>query len=116
VPLLERALALDATISDAHYYLGKGQAALGKNEEAIEHFRLATNPHGTEELRIMSWYQLATLYRNLHRTQEAGEALAAFRKMKTARDQRQENKFQEQARRRDQLPEKEAIPAVADPP
>jgi hypothetical protein len=64
----------------------------------------------------MSWYQLATLYRNLHRTQEAGEALAAFRKMKTARDQRQENKFQEQARRRDQLPEKEAIPAVADPP
>jgi hypothetical protein len=36
--------------------------------------------------------------------------------MKTARDQRQENKFQEQGRRRDQLPEKEAIPAVADPP
>jgi tetratricopeptide (TPR) repeat protein len=116
VPLLERALALDPTISDANYYLGKGEAALGKNELAIEHFRLATNPQGTEQLRIMSWYQLATLYRNLHRSQEAGEALAAFVKMKAARDQRQENKFLEQARRRDQLPQQETIPATADPP
>ena len=116
VPLLERALALDPTISDANYYLGKGEVALGKNEPAIEHFRLATNPHGTEQLRIMSWYQLATLYRNLHRTQEAAEALAAFVKMKAERDQRQENKFQEQARRRDQLPQQESIPATADLP
>jgi tetratricopeptide (TPR) repeat protein len=116
VPLLERALALDPAISDAHYYLGKGNAALGKDDLAIEHFRLATNPQGTEELRIMSWYQLATLYRNLHRTQEAGEALAAFRKMKTARDERRESKLQEQTRRRDQLPRQETIPATADLP
>jgi tetratricopeptide (TPR) repeat protein len=116
VPLLERAIALDPTISDAHYYLGKGEAALGKEDQAIENFRLATNPQGTEELRIMSWYQLATLYRNLHRTQEAGEALAAFRKMKTARDQRRENKLQEQTRRRDQLPLQETIPSTADLP
>jgi tetratricopeptide (TPR) repeat protein len=116
VPLLERALALDPTISDAHYYLGKGDAALGKDDLAIQHFRLATNPQGTEELRIMSWYQLATLYRNLHRTQEAGEALAAFRKMKTARDQRRESKLQAQTQRRDQLPRQETIPATADLP
>jgi tetratricopeptide (TPR) repeat protein len=114
VPLLERALALDPAISDAHYYLGKGDAALGKNDLAIEHFKLATNPQGTEELRIMSWYQLATLYRNLHRTPEAGEALAAFLKMKTARDQRRENKLQAQTRRRDELPRQETIPAAAD--
>jgi tetratricopeptide (TPR) repeat protein len=116
VPLLEQALALDPTISDAHYYLGKGDAALGKDDVAIEHFRLATNSQGSEELRIMSWYQLATLYRNLHRTQEAGLALAEFRKMKTARDQRRENKFQEQGRRRDQLPRQEEIPSTADIP
>lgn len=116
VPLLERALVLDPGVSDAHYYLGKGDAALGKDDVAIEHFRLATNPQGTEELRIMSWYQLATLYRNLHRTQEAGEALAAFRKMKTARDQRRESKLLEQTRRRDQLPQQETIPATADLP
>ncbi len=114
VPLLERALVLDPAISDAHYYLGKGDAALGKNDLAIEHFKLATNPQGTEELRIMSWYQLATLYRNLHRTTEAGEALAAFLKMKTARDQRRENKLQAQTRRRDELPRQETIPAAAD--
>jgi tetratricopeptide (TPR) repeat protein len=116
VPLLERALALDPALGDAHYYLGKGEAALGKDDLAIEHFNLATNPQGTEELRIMSWYQLATLYRNLHRTQQAGEALAAFRKMKTTRDQRRENKLQEQTRRRDQLPRQEMIPATGDPP
>jgi tetratricopeptide (TPR) repeat protein len=116
VPLLGRALALDPTISDAHYYLGKGEVALGKDDLAIEHFRLATDPQGTEELRIMSWYQLAMLYRNLHRTQEAREALDAFRKMKTERDQRRENKLQEQTRRRNQLPQQETIPATADLP
>src|ERR1700734_1101121 len=116
VPLLERALTLDPTISDAHYYLGKGYATLGKDDLAIEHFKLATNQQGTEELRIMSWYQLAMLYRNLHRTQEAGEALAAFRKMKTERDQRRESKLQEKIRRRDHLPRQETIPPAADLP
>lgn len=116
VQLLERALALDPTLNDAHYYLGKGEAELGKDDPAIEQFRLATNPRGTEELRIMSWYQLATLYRNLHRTEEAGKALATFRQMKTARDQRQQSKFQEQGRRRDQLPQQETIPDAAVPP
>jgi hypothetical protein len=99
-----------------HYYLGKGDAALGKDDLAIEQFRLATNPQGTEELRMMSWYKLAMLYRSLHRTQESDEALAAFREMKTARDQRREIKFQEQGRRRDQLPRQESIPATVDLP
>jgi tetratricopeptide (TPR) repeat protein len=116
VPLLERALALDPSISDAHYYLGKGDVALGKEDLAIQHFKLATNRQGTEELRIMSWYQLAMLYRNLHRAKEAGEALATFRKMRTARDERRENKLQEQMRRRDQLPRQETIPATTDLP
>jgi hypothetical protein len=64
----------------------------------------------------MSWYQLAMLYRNLHRAKEAGEALATFRKMRTARDERRENKLQEQMRRRDQLPRQETIPATTDLP
>jgi tetratricopeptide (TPR) repeat protein len=116
VPLLERALALNPALSDAHYYMGKGDAALGKDALAIDQFQQAKDSQGTEELRIMSWYQLAILYRNRHRTQEAGEALAAFRKMKTARDQRRENKFEEQGRRRDQLPRQETIPASTDLP
>jgi tetratricopeptide (TPR) repeat protein len=115
VPLLERALTLDSAITNSHYYLGKGYAALSKDDLAIEHFRLATDPRGSEELRIMSWYQLAILYRNLHRSQEAAEALAAFRQMKTARDQRRASKFEEQSRRRDRLPQQETIPAT-DPP
>jgi tetratricopeptide (TPR) repeat protein len=116
VPLLERALTLDPSIVDAHYYLGKGYAGLGKEDLAIQHFREATNPQGSEELRIMSWYQLAIICRNLHRSQEATEALAAFRKMKTERDQRQASKFEEQGRRRDQLPKQENIPAAGDLP
>ncbi|MGA8273719.1 MAG: tetratricopeptide repeat protein [Candidatus Sulfotelmatobacter sp.] len=116
IPLLERALTLDPTISDVHYYLGKGYGALGKDDLALEHFRLATNPQGSEELRIMAWYQIAIRCRNLHRSQEAAEALVTFRKMKTERDQRQASKFQEQGHRRDQLPREEAIPATADLP
>jgi tetratricopeptide (TPR) repeat protein len=116
VPLLERALTLDPSIVDAHYYLGKGYAGLGKEDLAIQHFREATNPQGSEELRIMSWYQLAIICRNLHRSQEATEALAAFRKMKTERDRRQASKFEEQGWRRDQLPKQENIPAAGDLP
>jgi tetratricopeptide (TPR) repeat protein len=116
VQLLQHALALDSSISDAHYYLGKGDAELGKDDLAIEQFRLATDPRGSEELRIMSWYQLATIYRNLHRPKEAGEALATFRQMKAARDERQATKFQEQGRRRDQLPQQETIPDTAELP
>lgn len=115
VPLLEQALHLDASISDANYYLGKGYVALGKADKAIENFRLATNPQGSEELRIMSWYQLSILCRNLHRSQEAAEAVENFQKMKAAREQRQESKFEEQGRRRDQLPHQETIP-TSDPP
>lgn len=116
VPLLEQALSLDPAIVDAHYYLGKGYAAQGKEDLALQHFRQATNPQGSEELRIMSWYQLAIICRNLHRTQEAAKALAAFRQLKTERDQRQASKFEEQGRRRDQLPKQETIPATADVP
>lgn len=111
VPLLNRALTLDPTITDAHFYLGKAYVELNKQDLAVENFQLATNPQGSEELRIMSWYQLAILFRNSQRSQEASEALAAFRKMKDERDRRQSSKFEEQGRRRDQLPRQEKIPA-----
>jgi tetratricopeptide (TPR) repeat protein len=110
VPLLERALTLDPTLTDVHYYLGKGDAALGNQQAAIKQFQLATNPSSAEDLRIMSWYQLAMLYRGLHQTQEAGEALAEFRALRAARDQRQQNRLNEKVERRAELPLQETIP------
>jgi tetratricopeptide (TPR) repeat protein len=112
VPLLNRALTLDPELIDAHYYLGKAYVALHKEDSAIEQFHLTTtNPQGSEELRIMSWYQLVILFRNLHRSQESAEALVEFRRMKGERNRRQAAKFEEQGRRRDQLPQQEEIPA-----
>jgi tetratricopeptide (TPR) repeat protein len=111
LPLLQRALADDPQLSDAHYYLGKAEATLGNDEEAIEQYKLATVDKNAEELRIMSWYQLAMLYRKEHRAPEAGEAMMRFRQMKAARDQRQQTHFQDTERRREQLPVQEAIPA-----
>jgi tetratricopeptide (TPR) repeat protein len=111
VPLLEKALSEDPSLSDVHYYLGRGYAALGKQDAAIQQFRLAISGKGDEELQMMSWYQLATLYRQMRQSAEAGEALATFRKMKDVRDQRQQNKFQAQGRRREELPQQEKIPA-----
>lgn len=110
VPLLRSALGLDATLVDAHYYLGRGEAALGHDDAAIEQFRLAANGKGDEELRMMSWYQLASLYRRLHRTEDASEALATFRQMKTAKDQRQQTKFENQRHDRQELPHRELVP------
>lgn len=110
LPLLQRVLADDPELSDAHYYVGKAEAALGKDDAAIDQFKLATVDKNAEELRIMSWYQLAMLYRREHRSQEAGEALTRFRQMKSARDLRQETHFQETEKRREQLPVQEPIP------
>ncbi len=50
VPLLEQVLTLEPALSDAHYYWGNGDGELGKDDVAIEEFRLATNPQGSEEL------------------------------------------------------------------
>jgi tetratricopeptide (TPR) repeat protein len=111
LPLLQRALADGPQLSDAHYYLGKAEAMLGNDEAAIEQFKLATVDKNAEELRIMSWYQLAMLYRKEHRAPEAGEAMMRFREMKAARDLRQQTHFQDAEKRRAQLPVQEAIPA-----
>jgi tetratricopeptide (TPR) repeat protein len=110
MPLLQQALVAVPELNDVHYYLGKGDAALGNEEAAIEQFRLATSEKNGEELRIMSWYQLAMLYRKMHRTQESGDAMTTFRQMKSARELRQETKFQKQGRRRGQLPVEDSIP------
>jgi tetratricopeptide (TPR) repeat protein len=110
LPLLEQALAADPELTDAHYYLGKAEATLGKDDAAVEQFKLATVDKNAEELRIMSWYQLAMLYRRAHRSQEAADAMISFRQMKAARDLRQQTHFQESERRRDQLPVQETIP------
>jgi tetratricopeptide (TPR) repeat protein len=115
VSILQQALAEDPGLSDIHYYLGKGDAALDKSGEAISEFRLATSNKNAEELRIMSWYQLAMLYRRMHRAQESADALTTFRQLKSARDIRQETKYQEQGKRRAQLPVDEEIPADAPP-
>jgi tetratricopeptide (TPR) repeat protein len=116
VPLLEKALSEDPTLTDAHYYLGRGKAALGQQQDAIQQFRMALAGKGDEELQMMSWYQLATLYRQMHRSADAAEALAAFRKMKDTRDRRQQGKFEAQGRRRSQLPQEEKIPADSSTP
>jgi tetratricopeptide (TPR) repeat protein len=108
VPLLRAALAIDPTLIDAHYDLGRGEAALGHVESAIAQFRIAVEEKGDEELRMMSWYQLFVLYRGLHRTQEASQALASFRQMKAVKDQRQQTKFENQ--RRQEVPRPEPIP------
>jgi tetratricopeptide (TPR) repeat protein len=109
-PLLRSALALDPSLIDAHYYLGRGEAALGHDDAAIEQFRSAVTGNADEELSMMSWYQLAGLYRRLHRTQEAAEALAIFRRMKATKDQRQQTKFENKRHDRHELPHQETVP------
>lgn len=108
IPLLEKALKLDPTLVDAHYYLGRGLAELGQKQAAIAQFQLATNPKSSEDLQIMSWYRLAMLYRGMGEPQQAAQALATFRRMRQARSQRQQGNFQQ--RGRDQLPHHEKIP------
>ncbi|MGH7169131.1 MAG: tetratricopeptide repeat protein, partial [Gemmataceae bacterium] len=112
IPLLKQALSGDPTLVDAHYYLGKGFDEAGQQAAAVEQFRLAIAGNGSEDLHIMSWYRLASLYRQTHQPQKAAHALAMFRQMRQARNQRQDAKFQAR-KNRDQLPEQEKIPGSA---
>jgi tetratricopeptide (TPR) repeat protein len=103
IQLLKQSLRLDPTIKSAHYYLGKGYIASGAFQKAVDQLKIAATSSTEEELRIMSWYQLAAAYRRLHDTADMQNALQIFEKLHQQRSERQEQKFVA-ARNRESIP------------
>jgi tetratricopeptide (TPR) repeat protein len=81
-PLIEAALRQDPNLKEAYYYLGRAHMQLGNESEALDALKKAVTLNPNPEILAQAWYQLATVYRRMHRMEEAKQALATFQKLK----------------------------------
>jgi len=104
VPLLRQALREDPTLRDAHYYLGEGLLDLAQDEEAAHEYQLAIAPDPTDDRAMTSYYRLSQVYKMMHRTDDAHEALANYQRLKAQTQTRQDTRREQIVRKRSQLP------------
>jgi tetratricopeptide (TPR) repeat protein len=110
-PLIESALRQDPNLKEAYYYLGRAEMQLGNDNAAVDAFKRTISTISDPEIIEQTWYQLAMVYRRMHRTEDSQKALAIFQKLKDEgaehQQQRLEKKREAQGR--------ESSPA-SDPP
>jgi len=99
-PLIEAALRQDPNLKEAYYYLGRAQMQLGIENEALAALQKAVTINSNPEILAQAWYQLAIVYRRMHRMEEAQQAMSTFQKLKEQesehRQQELERKLQKQ--------------------
>ena len=108
--LLKKAVALDPSIENAYYYLGRAQIELGDDTGGIANLERASIAKGDPSLNALALYQLSRAYRRLHRSAEADQALALFR-ARRAESERAEAEGRSARIARHELPKQEAVPA-----
>lgn len=86
VPLLEQVVKFYADAPVAKYYLGRGLAQLGRNEEAVKVLVAAAEEASTGEIAKRSWYELSHLYRAMKRPADSQQALDHYLKLKAQTD------------------------------
>ncbi|HKW32023.1 MAG TPA: tetratricopeptide repeat protein [Candidatus Acidoferrum sp.] len=82
--LIEGALREKPGLADADYNLGRAEMMLGNDAGAADYLKRATSQDSDFEIIQQAWYQLGIVYRRLHRTEEAQQAMATFQKLKEA--------------------------------
>ena len=92
--LIETALQQNPNLPDAHYYLGRAQMQLGNNEEALASFKVVLSSNPDSEIEQQTYYQLANIYRRLHRMDEAKAALAQFENLKQQSNEHQQQLYE----------------------
>jgi len=80
--LIEAALRVKPGLAHAEYNLGRADLLLGEDEAAMAHLQKATAEDTDPTVVEQAWYQLGTIYRRLHRMDEARNAMAMFQKLK----------------------------------
>jgi tetratricopeptide (TPR) repeat protein len=92
--LIESALRQNPSLKDASYYLGRAEMQLGNDESAIENLKKATQADSDPDVVEQAWYQLGTVYRRMHRMEQAQKALAIFQRLKDESTARQQQTLQ----------------------
>src|ERR1700733_15023261 len=86
--LMEAAQREKPGLAHMDYNLGRAEMLLGKDEVAAVHLQKATTVDSDPEVVEQAWYQLGTIYRRLHRMDEARDAMTVFQKLKDERAKR----------------------------
>ena len=80
--LIEAALLVKPGLAHAEYNLGRANLLLGEDDAAMAHLQKATAEDTDPTVVEQAWYQLGTIYRRLHRMDEARNAMAMFQRLK----------------------------------
>ena len=88
VETLRKALAGDASLIRAYYYLGWGEQKLGNYEAALKYLNKTVELHPSDHLVQRAYYQLSVVYRALKRPTESRDALAHYTALKQKSDQK----------------------------
>lgn len=86
---------------EAHYQLGRAQTQLGHNDAAAQSFAavVAEPQRADPDMVRQSYYQLAQLYRRLHRPEESRAALDSFVRLKQQADAEQGHKLEDKLKK-----------------
>jgi tetratricopeptide (TPR) repeat protein len=82
--LIEEALRTRPDLLHADYNMGRAEMLLGNDTVAADYLKRATTADSDVEIIQQAWYQLGIVYRRLHRTEEARQAMDTFQRLKDA--------------------------------
>ena len=88
VPLLKAMLSVYQDSPVAEYYLGRGLAQQGQNDEAAKWLTKSAHDGNGGEVSKRSYYELARLYRKQQKLAESQAALAEYNRLR-AKDEKQ---------------------------
>ncbi len=92
-PLLEKVLLLDSSLVKTKYYLGRADAALGQDSEAVRYFKESIAANLDAETTQQAWFQLSRIYRRLRDIPASEDATAKYRALEQATRVAQEEKL-----------------------
>lgn len=95
VPLLQKANQLLPDHSTVQYYLGRGLAQLGQNEEAAAMLTRAAKGDPQGEIGKRSFFELARVQRKLHHDAEAQAATADYNRIRLQQEAKNEQQVQD---------------------
>ena len=95
VPLLQSMSASYPGSAVAEYYLGRGLADLGRDQEAEVWLEKGAGDSQSEEIGKRSYYELTRIYRKLHQPERAQTALAKYNRLRLAQDKQGSQQVQD---------------------
>jgi tetratricopeptide (TPR) repeat protein len=99
--MIVAALKVRPGLRHADYNLGRAEMLLGNDQAALEDFQRATKADSDQDVLEQTWYQLGTVLRRMHRTQEAQQAFAMFQKFKDAELEGSQKKMKQFQQKKD---------------